>query len=77
MTNELCHDKRQRVAIEKREKYSKSDVTKKVYVATRFVSRRSTPGRVSRDKETPIATNETGRRQKQCHNKGYSVMTRN
>ena len=62
MTNELYRDKRQRVATEKREEYSKLDATKKVYFATRFVSRRSTPGRVSRDKETPVEKNETGRR---------------
>ena len=35
----------------------------------------STPGRIYRDKEAPITTNEKGRKQKLCRDKGPSVMT--
>ena len=35
----------------------------------------STLGRICRDKEAPVATNETSRKQKLCHNKGSSVTT--
>ena len=45
------------------EEYDNSAETKKVYVATRFFSRMSTPGRIFHDKEAPIATNETDRKQ--------------
>ena len=34
-----------------------------------------TPGRICRDKEAHVATNETGKRQKFCHDKGSSVTT--
>ena len=36
--------------------------TKKVFVATRFFNRMSTPGRICCDKEAPVAKNETGRK---------------
>ena len=35
----------------------------------------STPGRICCDKEAPVATNETGRKHKLCHDKGSSVTT--
>ena len=35
----------------------------------------STLGRICRDKEAPVATNETGRKQKFCRDKGSSVTT--
>ena len=35
----------------------------------------STPGRICHDKEAPIVTNETGRKQKFCCDKGSSVTT--
>ena len=35
----------------------------------------STPERICRDKEAPVATNETGRKQNFYHDKGSSVMT--
>ena len=57
------------------EESNNSVETKKVYVMTRFFSRMSTLGKICRDKEAPVATNETGRRQKLCHDKGSSVMT--
>ena len=63
-----CHDR-------KWEESNNSVETKKVYVVTRFFSRMSTPGKICRDKEAPVATNETGRRQKLCCDKGSSVTT--
>ena len=59
----------------KREEANNLAETKKVYVATRFFSRMSTPGRIYRYKEVPVVTNETGRKQKFCRNKGSSIMT--
>ena len=35
----------------------------------------STPGRISHDKEAPIATNETSKKQNFCRDKGSSVTT--
>ena len=55
----MSHDK-------KLEESNKSVETKKVYVATSFFSRMSTPGRICRNKEAPVVTNETGRKQKFC-----------
>ena len=75
IARELCRDKRNCVAIENGNNLTKIAETKKVYVAMRFFSRMSTPGRICCDKEAPIVTNETGRRQKLCCNKGSSVMT--
>ena len=68
---------RQKTACRERkwEESNNSVETKKVYFAIRFFSRMSTPGRICRDKEAPIATNETGRKQKFCRDKGSSVMT--
>ena len=57
------------------EESDNSAETKKVYVATRFFSRMSTPGRICCDKEAHVATNETGKKQKLCHYKGSSVTT--
>ena len=42
------------------EESNNSVETKKVYVATRFFSRMSTPGKICRDKEAPVVTNEIG-----------------
>ena len=64
----VCRDK-------KWKEYENSAETKKVYVATRFFRRMSTLGRICRDKEAPIATNETGRKHKLCRDKASSVMT--
>ena len=50
--------------------------TKKVYVAKKIFSRMSTPGIICRDKEAPVVTNETGKKQKFCHDKASSVTTR-
>ena len=75
IARELYRDKRQCVAIENGKNLTKMVETKKVYVATRFFSRMSTPGRICRDKEAPVATNETGKRQKLCCDKG-SFVTR-
>ena len=49
---------------------------KKVYVATRFFSRMSTPVRIYRDKEAPVAPNETGRKHKFCRDKAFSITTK-
>ena len=57
------------------EESNNSAETKKVYVTTRFFSRMSTLGKICYDKEAHVATNETGRRQKLCHDKGSSVTT--
>ena len=58
------------------EEYDKKTAeTKKVYVATRFFDRMSTPGRIYRDKEAPVATNETGRKHKFSRDKASSVTT--
>ena len=35
----------------------------------------STPGRICRDKEAPVVTNETGRKQKFSRDKGSSITT--
>ena len=63
-----CHNR-------KWEESNNSAETKKVYVATWFFSRMSTPGRICRHKEAPVATNEIGRKQKFCRDKGSSVTT--
>ena len=64
----MCRDK-------KWEESNKSAETKKVYVVTRFFSRMSTPGRICRDKEAPVATNKTGRKHKFYRDKGSSITT--
>ena len=64
----IFHDK-------KWEESNNSTETKNVYVATRFFNRMSTPGRICSDKEAPVATNETGRKHKYCHDKVMYVMT--
>ena len=64
----VCRDR-------KWEESNNSVETKKVYVATRFFSRMSTPGRICRDKEALVAINETGKKQKFCHDKGSFVTT--
>ena len=53
---------RQKIACRDRtwEECNKFAETKKVNVATRFVSWMSTPGRTCRDIKSPIATLETG-----------------
>ena len=53
-----------------REECNKSDETKKVNVATKFVSWMSTPGRTCRDIKAPVATLETGRKRKSCRDTG-------
>ena len=68
MTDELCRDR-------KWEESNNSTETKKVYVATRFFNKMSTPGRICRDKEAPIVTNKIGRKHKFCHDKGSFVTT--
>ena len=40
-----------------------------------FFSKMSTPGRIFRDKEASVMTNETSRKQKFCHDKESSVLT--
>ena len=35
----------------------------------------STPGKICCNKEAPVATNETGKRQKLCRDKGSSITT--
>ena len=57
------------------EESNNSTETKKVYVATRFFSRMSTLGRICRDKEVTVVTNETNREQKFCSYKRSSVTT--
>ena len=57
------------------EEYNNSVETKKVYVATWFSSRMSTPGKICCDKEARVATNETGKRQKLRRDKGSSITT--
>ena len=57
------------------EESDNSAETKKVYVATRFFSRMSTPGRICPDKQALVATNETGRKHKFCRDKGSSITT--
>ena len=64
----VCHDR-------KWEESDNSVEIKKVYVATRFFSRMSTPGRICCDKEAPVAINEIGRKQKLCRDKRSSVTT--
>ena len=68
IAKELCRDI-------KWEESNNSAETKKVYVATRFFSRMSTPRRICRDKEALVVTNETIRKQKLCRDKGSSVTT--
>ena len=64
----MCRDK-------KWEESNNSVETKKVYVATRFFSRMSTLGRICREKEAPVTTNETGIKQKLCRDKVMYVAT--
>ena len=68
IAKELCRDR-------KLEESDNSVETKKVYVATRFFSRMSTPGRICRNKEAHVATNETGKKHKFYRDKGSSVTT--
>ena len=58
------------------EECNKSTETKKVNVATRFVSWMSTSGKTCRDIKALVETLETGRKQKFCHKVSY-VATRN
>ena len=55
------------------EESKKSTETKKVYVATRSFMMILTLGRIYRDKEAPVTTNEIGRKQNFCRDKGTSV----
>ena len=64
----MCRDR-------KWEESDNSAETKKVYVATKFFNRMSTLGRICRDKEAHVGTNETGRKQKFCCDKASSVTT--
>ena len=68
IAKELCRDR-------KWEESNNSAETKKVYVATRFFSRMSTPERICRYKEAPLATNETGKKHKFCCDKESSITT--
>ena len=70
---------RQRIACRDRiwEECNKSTETKKVDVATRFVNWMSTPRRTCLDIKAPIATLETGRKQKFCRDKVFCFVTRN
>ena len=61
---------------QKMESCNKSVETKKVNVATRFVSWMSTQGRIYRNIEASVATKETGRKQKFYHDKVSSVVIR-
>ena len=72
----LCRNKRQRIAI-KMEECNKSAKTKKVNVATRFISWMSTPGRICYNIEAHVTTKEAGRKHKLCSDKVSSVATRN
>ena len=65
-----CHDRTC-------EECNKSSETKKVNVATRFVSWMSTPRRTCRYIKAHVATLETGRKQKFCHDEVSYVVTRN
>ena len=58
------------------EECNKSAETKKVNIATRFVSWMSTPGRICHNIEAPIATKEIGRKQKFCRDKKLKSNTR-
>ena len=73
IAKELCRNKKKTCCDRKWEESNNSAEIKKVYVVTRFFSRMSTPGKIFRDKEAPVATNETSRRQKLCREKGSSV----
>ena len=75
IAKELYRDKRQCVATENGKNLTKIAETKKLYVATRFFSRMSTPGIICRDKKAPVTTNETGIKQKLFHNKASSITT--
>ena len=57
------------------EESNNSAETKKVYVEIRFFSRMLTPGKICCDIEALLATNEIGKRQKLCREKGSSVTT--
>ena len=59
------------------EECNKLAETKKVNVATRFVSWMSTPRKTYRDIKAHVVTLETGRKQKFYHNKVSYVLTRN
>ena len=75
IAKQLCRGKRQCVTTENGKNLIKIAEIKKVYVATRFFSKMSTLGRISCDKEALVATNETGRKQKLCHDKASSITT--
>ena len=89
MAKEICHvnisyvatqkteHRREAMSRQKMEEYNKSVETKKVNVATRFVSWMSTPGRICHNIEAPAATKETRRKHKFCRDKVSSVATRN
>ena len=70
---------RQKIACHDRtcEECNKSSETKKVNVATRFVSWMSTPRRTCRYIKAHVATLETRRKQKFCHDEVSYVVTRN
>ena len=65
-----CHDITE-------EECNKSVETRKVNVVTRFFSWMLAPRRTCRDIKAPIMTQETGRKQKFCHDEVSYVATRN
>ena len=70
---------RQKIVCRERtgEECNKLDEIKKVNVATRFVSWMSTPRRTCCDIKAPVATLETGRKQKFCCDEVSYVAIRN
>ena len=73
--NELYRDKRQRVATENGKNLTIQLRQRKFMLRQGFSAGCQHQEKKFRDKEAPVAINETGRRQKLCCHKGSSITT--